>query len=195
VCNLILASSSPQRRDLLAKAGIPFTVFKPEVDETVPHTMRPEKAPGYLARKKALAAAEKAASGVFLGADTLVIRGRRMYGKPENEERAREFLKALSGCGHKVITALALYDASTGKLYETVAETRVTVARLTNADIDWYIGTGEWRGAAGGYRAQGLGARFLKSMTGLESTVTGLPVYPLMRLLARLPVPDHPQAR
>jgi septum formation protein len=125
--------------------------------------------------------------GLILGADTVVILGRRIFGKPEDADRAREFLRALSGRRHKVVTALALYDTrdGAGKLYETVAATRVAVSRLSNEAVDWYIGTGEWRGAAGGYRAQGLGARFLTSMTGLESTVIGLPVYPLMQLLAK----------
>jgi septum formation protein len=188
--SLILASSSPQRSAILAKIGIPFTVLKPMPDveeEAVPKTVPMEKVPGYLARKKVFAAASLVpeGSGLILGADTVVILGRRIFGKPENADRAREFLRALSGRRHKVITALALYDAGAKTLYETAATTRVAVSRLTDEAIDWYIGTGEWRGAAGGYRAQGLGARFLKSMTGLESTVIGLPVYPLIQLLAK----------
>jgi septum formation protein len=188
--SLILASSSPQRSAILAKIGIPFTVLKPmpEVEEeAVPKTVPVEKVPVYLARKKVLAAARIVSEGLILGADTVVILGRRIFGKPENADKARAFLRALSGRRHKVVTALALYDTRGGakKLYETAATTRVAVSRLTDEAVDWYIGTGEWQGAAGGYRAQGLGARFLTSMTGLESTVIGLPVYPLMQLLAK----------
>jgi septum formation protein len=170
------------------RIGVPFTVLKPEVDETVPENMPPEKVPGYLARKKVRAAARQAQGdyqGLILGADTVVVLGRRIFGKPENEAEAREFLRALSGKRHRVITALALFDAGTGELYEAAATTWVAVSPLTDEAVDWYIGTGEWRGAAGGYRAQGLGARFLKSMKGLESTVIGLPVYHLMKLLAK----------
>jgi septum formation protein len=160
----------------------------PEVEEeAVPKTVPVEKVPEYLARKKVFAAASIVPEGLILGADTVVILGRRIFGKPEDADRAREFLRALSGRRHKVVTALALYDTrdGAGKLYEAVATTRVTVSRLTDEAVDWYIGTGEWQGAAGGYRAQGLGSRFLTSMTGLESTVIGLPVYPLMQLLAK----------
>jgi septum formation protein len=186
--SLILASASPQRSTVLTRIGIPFTVLRPMPDvdeEAVPKGMPPEKVPAYLARKKALAAARIAGKGLILSADTVVILGRRIFGKPENADRAREFLRAFSGRRHKVITALALYDAGAEKLYEAAAMTRVTVAPLTEEAVDWYIATGEWQGAAGGYRAQGLGARFLASMTGLESTVIGLPVYPLIQLLEK----------
>ncbi|MDR1469575.1 MAG: Maf family protein [Spirochaetaceae bacterium] len=187
---LVLASSSPQRSAILERIGIPFTVVKPDADETVPKTVSPEMLPAYLARKKALSVAGNVSGGFVLGADTVVLFGGRVYGKPENAEMARAFLKALSGHRHKVITALALYDKARGTLHETAATTRVTIAPLSDAVIGWYIGTGEWRGAAGGYRVQGQGARLIRSLTGLESTVIGLPVYPLMTLLAKTEQPQ-----
>jgi septum formation protein len=85
-----------------------------------------------------------------------------------------------------VITALTLCDEAARRLCETAVITKVLFARLTDEMIDWYIGTGEWRGAAGGYRVQGQGARFIKSMVGLESTVIGLPVCSFVELLTRL---------
>jgi septum formation protein len=182
---LILASSSPQRSAILERIGIPFTVVKPDADETAPETVPPEKIPAYLARKKAMSVAEKTPGGLILGADTVVLFDGRVYGKPEDAETARTFLKTLSGRKHKVITALALYDKASGKLHETAATTWVTIAGLPDAAIDRYIETEEWRGAAGGYRVQGQGAQLIRSMTGLESTVVGLPVYPLMTLLEK----------
>lgn len=159
--------------------------MKPDADETVPKTVSPAGTPAYLARKKALSVAGKAPGGLVLGADTAVLFGGRVYGKPEDAGMARAFLKTFSGRRHKVTTALALFDTATGELHETAATTWVTIARLSDAAIGWYIGTGEWRGAAGGYRAQGQGARFIRSLSGLESTVVGLPVCPLMTLLEK----------
>jgi septum formation protein len=152
--------------------------------------MSPERVPVYLARKKALDVAGKVPGdrSLILGADTVVILGRRIYGKPENAETARAFLRELSGKRHKVLTALALYDGAAGKLYESAATTRVAFSRLSDEAVEWYIGTEEWRGAAGGYRVQGQGARFIESMTGLESTVVGLPVSHLMKLLAKVKI-------
>lgn len=178
---------------MLTKLGIPFTVVKPEVDETVPDRLPPEKTALHLARKKALTVAAKMPDALILGADTVVILGRRIYGKPEDADAARAFLRAFSGRSHKVVTALSLCDEAAKSLFEAVETTRVTFARLSDEVIDWYIGTGEWRGAAGGYRVQGQASRFIRYMMGLEGTVTGLPVYPLMGLLAQTGILREPQ--
>lgn len=183
--SLILASSSPQRAAILEQIGIPFTVEKPDVDETAPKTVSLERLPAYFAQKKVMAVARKVPEGLVLGVDTAVLFAKQIYGKPEDEKMARSFLEAFSGRRHKVITALTLYDKTQKKLHEVTAEAWVAIAQLSDAMIDWYIGTEEWRGAAGGYRAQGKGARFIQSITGLESTVAGLPVYPLMTLLEK----------
>jgi septum formation protein len=161
-------------------------VVEPKVDETAIDRLSPEKTAKHFARLKALAVAAKMPGNLILGADTVVALGRRMYGKPENADAARAFLMALSGRSHRVITALSLCDAATRRIYETTVKTDVAFSRLTNEMIDWYIGTGEWRGAAGGYRIQGQGARFVRSMLGLESNVIGLPVCPFVELLARM---------
>jgi septum formation protein len=161
-------------------------VVEPKVAETTPDRLSPEKTAKHLARLKAVTVAAKMPGSFILGADTLVALGRRIYGKPENADAARAFLRDLSGRPHKVITALSLCDEAARKLYETVVKTDVFFLRLTDEMIDWYVGTGEWRGAAGGYRIQGQGARFIKSLIGLESTVVGLPVCPFVDLLARM---------
>jgi septum formation protein len=183
---LILASSSPQRSAILTKIGLPFKAVSPEVDETAHDRLSPEKTARYLARLKAVTVAEKMSGSLVLGADTVVAIGRRMYGKPENEDEARTFLRTFSGRSHGVITALCLCDEATRRLGMATAYTRVLFSRLSDEMIDWYIRTGEWRGAAGGYRIQGQGARFVRSLMGLESTVIGLPVYTLMKLLAQM---------
>ena len=119
----------------------------------------------------------------ILGADTVVMLDDRMYGKPANSAEAAACLAAFPGRTHTVITALALLAADSDHVYERRVEARVTVKNLSAADIAWYIGTDEWRGAAGGYRAQGQGARFLAKIDGDESTVIGLPEEPLIGLL------------
>jgi septum formation protein len=182
---LILASASPQRKAILEKLGIPFVVMATNIEETTPAGMAAEEVPAFLALKKALAAAEAVTEKgrLVLGADTVVILDGEIFGKPKDEAEARRFLTRFSGRTHKVITALALVKTGGAEWYTKSAETLVTVAELSPADIDYYLSTGEWRGAAGGYRAQGRGALFLKSLHGLESTVVGLPVYTLVELL------------
>jgi septum formation protein len=183
---LILASTSPQRHAILSKLGIPFTGIAPDVDEST-DGIAPEDAPLFLARKKARSALDAArllgARRFILGADTVVLLDGKIYGKPNDKAEAASFLQSFSGRTHRVITALSLLSADDERRYERSAETRVTVRELTAADIDWYTGTDEWRGAAGGYRAQGLGSRFLSNIDGLLSTVIGLPEEPLIELL------------
>jgi septum formation protein len=161
--------------------GLSFKVVEPNVDETC--HLSPAKTAQYLARLKAASVAEKRPGSLVLGVDTVAARGRRIYGKPKDAEEAQAFLRAFSGGSHMVITALCVCDEITRSFSVATAYTRVFFSRLSDEMIEWYIGTGEWRNAAGGYRIQGQGARFVRSLVGLESTVIGLPVYHLMELL------------
>jgi septum formation protein len=129
---------------------------------------------------------------LVLGADTVVALGRRMYGKPKDADEARAFLRALSGRSHTVFTALCLCDEAARKMGTATARTRVLFSRLSNEMIDWYIRTGEWQDAAGGYRIQGQGARFIRSLMGLESTVIGLPAYHVVELIKQVEAAKRP---
>lgn len=176
----VLASVSPRRLSLLTQIGVtPDRVVSTDVDETPLKGELPRALAQRLARAKVEAAAE--AGAVVLAADTVVACGRRILPKAESEAEARACMALLSGRAHVVLTALALKcDAG---LRERLVETRVRFKRLTAAEIDGYIASGEWRGKAGGYAIQGRAGKFALSISGSYSCVVGLPLYETAALL------------
>jgi septum formation protein len=181
---LILASASPRRAELLQSAGFSFDIDPANVDETP----RPGEPPAAytlrVARDKAAHAARRHPDAVVLAADTEVVVGRRILGKPVDAADAGRMLRLLAGAVHEVLTAVVLVAG--GSEREEVATTRVWVAPLTAADIDWYVASGEPMGKAGAYAIQGLGARFIQRIDGSWSNVVGLPVATVHRLLAEV---------
>ncbi len=179
---LILASASPRRADLLARAGFEFEVAPVEVDETPRTGERPEEYVLRVAREKASAArARQAGDPPLLAADTVVVAERRILGKPADGVEAHQMLSTLSGNVHEVHTAVVLL-MSTGRSEEVVT-TRVRFAPLSNAEINWYIATGEPSGKAGAYAIQGCASRFVDWIEGSWSNVVGLPVATVYRML------------
>ena len=182
---LILASSSPRRADLLRAAGIPFQVFAADVDEAVLKLEPPGEHVRRLAREKADAAFVIHPDAVVIGADTIVLVGGEIMGKPRDEKDAVRMLRLLSGREHEVLTGVAIV-ARRGIVVE-VAKTRVWVNPLSDAEIDDYVATGEPLDKAGGYGIQGLGSRFIDRIQGSYSNVVGLPVSLVYRLLKGYP--------
>jgi septum formation protein len=184
---LILASRSLARQNILKKLGIPF-ILAPDavsIDETPPPGMPPEDVPEYLARKKAQTYGEHTKGAVVLGADTLMLLGGRPYGKAKDEDEARRFLSEFSGKTHQVITSIALYRIETAVIVSRTCSAYVTFAVLDPGEIDRYLATKEWQGAAGAYRIQDRGAVLVTRIDGLESTVAGLPIRPLVEMLGK----------
>ena len=176
---LILASASPRRLALLAQIGVtPDEVVAADIDETPLKKETPRAMALRLARAKAEAVK---ADGRVLAADTVVAVGRRVLPKAETEIEARECLALLSGRGHRVYTGVAL-KTSKG-VRERLVETRVTFKVLSPAEIDAYITSGEWKGKAGGYAAQGLAGRYITNIVGSYSNIVGLPLYETANLL------------
>jgi septum formation protein len=176
---LILASASPQRRAILEQLGVDFFIEVPEVEEVI------DGDPHEVVRENALLKARGVAShGRVLGADTAVVLGEQTFGKPADAGAAERFLRALSGRTHEVMTGIAVVDH--GDERSDVAVTRVRFRALEQADLDWYLGTGEWRGRAGGYAIQGRGAALVESIEGDYWNVVGLPVPALLRLVPDL---------
>jgi septum formation protein len=176
---LILASGSPQRKAILEQLGVEFRVEVPDVEELV------EGDPREVVLENALRKARSVASGnLVLGADTAVVLGDRVLGKPADRAEAAEFLAALNGSTHEVMTGIAVVDA--GGERGDVAVTRVRFRELRPAELDWYLDTGEWRDRAGGYAIQGRGAALVESIEGDYLNVVGLPVPALLRLLPDL---------
>lgn len=186
---LILGSASPRRLELLAQIGItPARIAPAEIDET---PFRDEAARDYvrrMAREKALALGDVTTDAV-LCADTTVIAGRRILGKPESPRQAAEFLRLLSGRRHQVLTAVALLTV--GHLRERLVETTIRFRPLTTAVIDAYVASGEWQGKAGGYGIQGRAAAFVAWMRGSYTGVVGLPLAETATLLASIGIREQ----
>lgn len=184
---IILASSSPRRQEILKLLNIPFRVALPSEKEEYPDDIEIEKIPEFLATRKIDSVARNAPAGTeypwILGADTIVVQGKKILGKPADQEQAREYIKLLQGKTHKVITGLALFNSELHYVTNRTAITEVTFAKMSEEEINWYIETGEWHGAAGGYRIQGLASCFIEKIRGTNSAVMGLPVFELYDML------------
>ena len=184
---IILASSSPRRQEILRMLNIPFRVIMANIDESITMGLEPEDIPELLAREKVTEVlrtlpAEQEIPWV-LGADTLIVKDGKVYGKPENQDIAETYLKELQGSKHTVYTALVLYNGKTKTTTSKTAKTEVTFAPMTDEEIQWYLDTGEWHGAAGGYRIQSLASCFIEKIDGSQSCVTGLPIRELYDIL------------
>ena len=178
---LILASASPRRRELLARLGVtPAAIAPADIDETPAKAELPRDYAKRMAREKAEAAASS--EGFVLAGDTVVAAGRRILPKAEDEATARKCLELLSGRRHRVLSAIAL-RAPDGSLRERLSETMVMFKRLSPAEIDAYIASGEWEGKAGGYAIQGIAEGLINRIHGSHSGVVGLPLYETRALL------------
>ena len=179
----VLASASPRRKDLLAQIGISPDVIHPaDLDETPGPGELPRVYAQRLAIEKAQAVATRFEGRIILAADTVVAVGRRILPKTETVAEARSCLELLSGRAHKVLTAIAVMDAS-GRLTHRVVVTRVKMKRLTEDEISVYIASGEWQGKAGGYGIQGIAAAFISDISGSYTGVVGLPLFETRNLL------------
>ncbi|MFC7333154.1 Maf family protein [Rhodocista pekingensis] len=180
---LVLASSSPRRRDLLAQIGIvPAAVDPADIDETPrkdelpsPHALR-------LACGKAEVVAARHPGAIVLAADTVVAVGRRILPKTEEEADARRCLELLSGRRHRVFGGVCVITPDGRRLTRTV-QTAVLFKRLSDAEIESYIRSREWQGKAGGYAVQGLAALFVRGIVGSHPNIVGLPLFEVAGLL------------
>ncbi|MDO8481627.1 MAG: Maf family protein [bacterium] len=185
---IILASSSPRRKELLEQAGIIFTVEHSDYEEDLDLKMRPRTLAKYLALGKARAIASRHKEGIVIGADTIVVCDGRVIGKPVDARDARVILALLSGRGHEVITGFAIVDSKTKSFITRSVVTKVWFRKLASQEIDEYVKTGEPLEAAGAYRIQKGGARFVKRIEGDFSNIVGLHVKNLIRELGRFNV-------
>jgi nucleoside triphosphate pyrophosphatase len=180
---LILASSSPRRRELLAQVAIrPDLIDPADIDERPLPQELPLRHAERLATEKARIVARRHPGAFVLGADTVVGCGRRILPKAETIDEARRCLALLSGRRHRVHGGIALVTPQ-GKLTPRRVTTIVAMKRLTSQEIDDYLTSEEWRGKAGGYAIQGLAARFVREIIGSYSNVVGLPLFETIALL------------
>lgn len=178
---IILASSSPRRQELLQLLQLPFTVKVSDCDETVSYELTPKEVVMELSKRKATAVHTKGQKEIVIGSDTIVVINDEILNKPKDEKDAFEMLKKLSHATHSVFTGVTiLTDEKEHTFYE---ETKVTFYELTEEEIWAYIRTNEPFDKAGAYGIQGYGATLVKSIEGQYTTVVGLPVARLKKEL------------
>lgn len=183
---LILASQSPRRRQLLSTLGVDFSVKVADIDETPVAGETPEVCVDRLARGKADAVwhtLQDRLDKVVLAADTIVVVDQKILGKPRTREHAVHMLTQLSGRKHQVLTAVALQNETSQQC--TIQTSEVSFATLAEDEILRYVATGEPDDKAGAYAIQGLAAAFVVSLAGSYSGVVGLPLYETRQLLRR----------
>jgi septum formation protein len=179
---LVLASRSPRRRRLLKQIGLPFRSLPSHVEENQILGEPPGKAV-LLAEEKAKAVYPKSKKRWILGADTMVVMGERILGKPIDHEEAHFMLSLLSGKEHEVITGFCLLNPSGERAHSEAINTLVRMKRLDEKEINAYVATGEPFGKAGSYAIQGVGAFLVESISGSYTNVVGLPVCALIKSL------------
>lgn len=183
---LVLASGSPRRLELLRQIGLdPDLIDPPHIDETPRVRELPAAYAGRMAQEKLAAIAAKHPGAWVLAADTVVACGRRILPKAESEAEARDCLRLLGGRRHRVLGGMAL-AAPDGRVATRVVTTVVALKRLTAAEIDGYIASGDWHGKAGGYAIQGRAAAFIPWINGSYSNVVGLSLSDLSGMMTGL---------
>ena len=179
---LILASTSPRRRDLLARIGVvPARIATPAVDEA-PRPGEPARAYALRIAADKARAVPREADEIVLAGDTVIAVGRRILGKPEDEADLRRMLALLSGRRHHCLSAVCLIGLD-GVARTRLSDTIVAFKRLTLAEIDAYVAGGEGMGKAGGYAIQGRAEAFVRFLSGSHSGVVGLPLFETRALL------------
>jgi septum formation protein len=179
---IVLASTSPRRRSLLNQMGLSFTVADPGEVETSTALDPSTRAVENASRKVESVAADHPHS-IIIGADTIVVLGGKILGKPWSMTEARDMLRSLRGAAHTVITGLVVLDTDTGRTESRTVETRVFMRDIPDDEVEAYLSSGEPLGKAGGYAIQGSGAVFVERVEGCFFNVVGLPVPALYDVL------------
>jgi len=182
---VILASSSPRRRDLLALLGIPFEVVDPSFVEAVRQDRPADEQARDFARCKARSCVDRCPDALILGSDTLIALGTRVLGKPGNADEARSMLQLLRGREHLICSAVALAGPGGVMLDDAVERAQVWMRPFSDADLDAYLATGESLGKAGAYSIQGAGGTLVEQIDGDFPAVVGLPLRLVAAMLAR----------
>ena len=185
---IILASASPRRKELLRYLFDSFQILPADVDETVPEGLAPEKVPEFLSKMKAEKIALLHPNSLVIAADTIVCSQDKILGKPKDAREAQQMLSLLSGRAHRVLTGCTL--AFDGKEKGFTVESEVTFYTLSDEDMKAYISTGEPFGKAGAYAIQGKASLFVKEIRGDFFNIVGLPIARLQREIRQFLLPD-----
>lgn len=180
---LVLGSSSPRRRDLLAQIGItPDVVVGADIDETPQKGELPKPYAARMALEKNVALHDQYNNSFIVTADTIIAVGRRVIGKPADRAEAEKIIRLLSGRAHRIYSAVCV-RAPDGRIATRVQTSRMVVKRLSDVEIQSYLDTKDWDGVSGAYRLQGHFARYFSSIQGSPSGIIGLPLYDVLQML------------
>lgn len=186
---IILASVSPRRAELLNQLGLEYQVIPSEVSETIPNqSVFPEELVTKLALHKASDVARKIEQGLVIGADTLVVLGETIFGKPSDPDEAVKMLSMLSGKTHSVYTGIAMIQVPSGQTEVGYSETKVKFRPVSLAEIRSYVATGEPLDKAGAYGIQGKGGVLVETIEGCYFNVVGLPLSKLADMLRKFQI-------
>ncbi len=166
--------------------GLPFSIMPSSVDEALDPALSSVTQAESIARRKVeavMVALQDRMPPWILGADTLIVSGSGIFGKPADKDDARRMLLELSGCTHEVVTALALYNGRSKTIDCRSSVSSVDFIKLSEAELDWYLDTGEWQGVAGAYRIQGVAGCFAQEIRGSYSSIVGLPLHVFYAML------------
>lgn len=186
---IILASSSPRRRELLQNLGLEFQIHPSGTDETFNDGLKPGEIVELLAERKAKDVARSYSQGLVIGSDTIVVVNDKVLGKPKDHQEAFEMLSSLQGGLHQVYSGLAVIDAGSQECKKGHVKTDVVMRAVSDQEIHDYILTGEPMDKAGSYAIQGLGSIFITGIQGDYFSVVGLPVQLLADYLDQYGIP------
>jgi len=189
VKKIVLASASPRRKELLSSMGLEFEVIPSEVEENIEDMEFSREIVEKLAEEKALEVAHRLNfPAVVIGADTVVVVGKKILGKPKNEEDACKMLSMLSGKVHQVVSGIAVVDLQDAKTFKSSVVSDVQFKKLSQEEISAYIATNEPFGKAGAYAIQGKAGIFAEKINGCYSNIVGISVFELAKLLEKVGV-------
>lgn len=183
---IILASTSPRRKELLSHLGIAFTPVSPEYEEDMTLNLPPEKLVQHLALGKAQSIAKRFPDALVIGSDCIVVFRSKPLGKPKSKTEATRMLMMLQNKKNVVMNGLAIIDTKTSKTKTFVDTGDVYFTPMTKKDIEWYIRTNEPLGRAGAFAIQDIGIQFIQRIDGNLSSIIGLPLLPLRKYLIQI---------
>jgi septum formation protein len=186
--SIVLASSSPRRKELLEMIGLKFTVDSAEVEEDIGRNLNPANLVKIISLEKATAAAARHPGSIVIAADTFGVLGNKLLGKPHSAAEAVAMLQMMSGRCHSVLTGFTILDSVGGRTVSKMAETRVYFKKLSSEKIENYVQSGEPLDKAGAYAIQGVGSSLIERIEGDYYNVIGLPLYALVSELKKFGV-------
>lgn len=182
---IILASTSPRRRELLQLTGLRFKVVASDYEEDLTYDLPPHALAIFLSKEKAKSVAKKYKNALIIAADTFIVVRDKIFGKPHTEEESMKMLKALNGKAHSVITGFTIIDTKSKRVLSKAIDTKVYFRKLTIKEIEAYVNSGETIDKAGAYAIQGLGSVIIRRIEGDYFNVIGLPICALIQGLKK----------